>query len=42
MRRCGLLLIGLAIAAGCGDDDTDDQSDRIAGTPDPTHAQNVE
>jgi hypothetical protein len=42
MRWCGLLLIGLAIAAGCGDDDSDDQSERVSGTPDPTHAQKVE
>ena len=42
MRRCGLLLVGLAIAAGCGDDDTDDQPERVAGTPEPTHAQKVE
>jgi hypothetical protein len=42
MRRCALLLIGLAIAAGCGDDDTDDRAERVSGTPDPTHAQRVD
>ena len=43
MRRFGLLLIGLVIAAGCGDDDGDDrESQRVAGTPEPTHAQKVE
>ena len=42
MRRCGLLLIGLTIAAGCGDDDTNDRSEHVSGTPDPTHAQKVE
>jgi hypothetical protein len=29
-------------ATGCGDDDGDDQPQRVAGTPDPSHAQRVE
>ncbi len=40
MRWWGLLLIGLAIGAGCGDDD--DRQPRVSGTPDPSHAQQVE
>jgi hypothetical protein len=29
-------------ATGCGDDDGDEQPQRVAGTPDPSHAQRVE
>jgi hypothetical protein len=29
-------------ATGCGDDDGDEPSQRIAGTPDPAHARKVE
>ena len=37
-----LLLLTAAFAAGCGDDDDQPGSERIAGTPDPAHAQKVE
>jgi hypothetical protein len=35
-----LLLAAAALGAGCGDDD--DESQRVSGTPEPTHAQQVE
>jgi hypothetical protein len=35
-----LLLAAAALGAGCGDDD--DESQRVSGTPEPTHAQRVE
>ena len=37
-----LLLLTAAVAAGCGDDDDQPESQPIAGTPDPAHAQKVE
>jgi hypothetical protein len=37
-----LLLALAACAAGCGSDDDQPDSERVAGTPDPSHAQKVE
>jgi hypothetical protein len=37
-----LLLLIAAFAGGCGNDDDEPESKRVAGTPDPTHAQKVE
>ena len=37
-----LLLLTAAFAAGCGDDDDQPEAQRVAGTPDPAHAQKVE
>jgi hypothetical protein len=41
-KSLSLLLLTAAFAAGCGDDDDQPESERIAGTPDPAHAQKVE
>jgi hypothetical protein len=37
-----ILLLIAAFAAGCGDDDDQPESQRVSGTPDPSHAQKVE
>ena len=37
-----LLLLIVAFAAGCGNDDDQPESQRVSGTPDPSHAQKVE
>jgi hypothetical protein len=36
------LLLIAAFAGGCGDDDDQAESRRVAGTPDPSHVQTVE
>jgi hypothetical protein len=36
------LLLIAAFAGGCGDDDDQAESQRVAGTPDPSHVQTVE
>jgi hypothetical protein len=36
-----LLLVAAAVSAGCGDDD-DEQPSRVSGTPEPTHAEEVD
>jgi hypothetical protein len=36
------LLLTAILAAGCGNDDDQAEPERVAGTPDPSHAQKVE
>ena len=37
-----LLLLLAAVAAGCGNDDDQPQAERVSGTPEPSHAEQVD